>query len=187
MSFKNLANAARDTFIVSTPLSLSAITSLLSTSNDKASSNFNALVSKSITSFVVPSNITNIGAYALANNTEVTDITIKNNITSIGSNAFANCTSLTSIIIPASVTMMYSTVFTGCANLTDIYCIFNEGDVAGAPWGAPDTTTVHYLTKEEYLRLLTEQAEEAATIASTNATEVDPYPEMMEELKKQVS
>lgn len=187
MSFKNLANAAKDTFIVSTPLSLSAITSLLSTSDNKTSSNFNALVSKSITSFVVPSGITNIGAYALANNTEVTDITIKNNITSIGSNAFANCTALTSITIPASVTMMYGNVFTGCTNLTDIYCIFNEGDVAGAPWGAPDTATIHYMTKEEYLRLLAEQAEEAAAIASTNATEVDPYPEMMEELKKQVS
>lgn len=187
MSFKNLANAARDTFIVSTPLSLSAVTSLLSTSDNKASANFNALASKSITSFAVPSNITNIGAYALANNTEVTDITIKNNITSIGSNAFANCIALTSIIIPASVTLMYSNVFTGCTNLTDIYCLFNEGALSGAPWGAPDTTTVHYLTEEDYIRLLTEQAEEAATIASTNATEVDPYPEMMEELKQQVS
>ena len=187
MSFKDLANAARDTFIVSTPLSLSAITSLLSTSDNKASANFNALASKSITSFVVPSNITNIGAYAFENNTKVTDIKIKNNITSIGSNAFANCTALTSITIPASVTLMYSNVFTGCTNLTDIYCIFSEGDVAGAPWGAPDTTTVHYLTEEDYIRLLTEQAEEAATIASTTATEVDPYPEMMEELKKQVS
>jgi hypothetical protein len=82
---------------------------------------------------------------------------------------------------------MYSNVFTGCTNLTDIYCLFNEGDVAGAPWGAPDTTTVHYLTEEDYISLLTEQAEQAAAISSTNVTDVDPYPEMMEELKKQVS
>lgn len=187
MSFKNLANAARDTFIVSTPLSLSAITSLLSTSDNKAPATFNALASKSITSFVVPSNITNIGAYAFANNAKVTDITIKNNITSIGSNAFANCTALTSITIPASVTFMYSNVFTGCTNLTDIYCLFNEGALSGAPWGAPDTTTVHYLTEQQYVTLLTEYTEDASTIATDIATEVSAYPEMMEELKKQVS
>jgi hypothetical protein len=187
MSFKNLANAARDTFIVSTPLSLSAITNLLSSSENISLSNFNANISRNLYSITIPTNIKSIGRYALANNHNLSNVVIKSNITTIQDYAFANCTILTAITLPESITSIGSNTFSGCTSLTDIYCLFRENEVSGSPWGAPDTTTVHYLAEEDYIRLLTEQAEEAATIASTNATEVDPYPELMEELKQQVS
>lgn len=187
MSFKNLANAARDTFIVSTPLSLSAITNLLSSSENISLSNFNANISRNLYSITIPTNITSIGRYALANNHNLSNVAIKSNITTIQDYAFANCTALTTIILPDSITSIGSNTFNGCTSLTDIYCLFQENEVSGFPWGAPDTVTIHYLTESDYLQLLATQAEEAARIASTNAAEVDPYPEMMEKLKQQVS
>ena len=73
-----------------------------------------------------------------------TSITIPNSVTSIGSNAFSHYTALTSVTIPNHVTSIGVGVFSYCTNLTDIYCGFAEGAVSGAPWGAPDTTTIHY-------------------------------------------
>ena len=50
----------------------------------------------------------------------------------------------TSITIPSGVTSIGDNAFQGCTNLTDIYCGFAEGAVSGAPWGAPESTTIHY-------------------------------------------
>lgn len=74
----------------------------------------------------------------------VTSITIPSGVTSIGEYVFAGCTRLTSITIPASVTSIHAMAFVECTALTDIYCGFAEGKVSGAPWGAPDTATIHY-------------------------------------------
>ena len=58
--------------------------------------------------------------------------------------AFAGCDNLTSITIPSSFIGIHPAAFQSCINLTDIYCGFAEGEVSGAPWGAPDTATIHY-------------------------------------------
>ena len=69
---------------------------------------------------------------------------VPNSVTSIRDRAFSGCTSLTSVTIPKSVLYISPYAFSGCDSLTDIYCGFAENAVSGAPWGAPDTTTIHY-------------------------------------------
>ena len=103
---------------------------------------FNSCVA--LTSITIPSSVTSIGVMAFAHCIALTSITILSGVTSIGNIAFYNCSALTSITIPSSVTSIGSGAFSECTNLTDIYCGFAEGAVSGAPWGAPDTTTIHY-------------------------------------------
>lgn len=67
---------------------------------------------------------------------------------SITSCCFYNCTALTTVRIGKKCTMGSATlyqVFTKCTNLTDIYVPWSEGEVEGAPWGAPNAT-IHYDT-----------------------------------------
>ena len=97
-----------------------------------------------LTSVTIPSSVTSIGYGAFSECTALTSITIPSSVTSIGGLAFRRCFSLTSVTIPSSVTSIEDGAFLGCTNLTDIYCGFAEGAVSGAPWGAEDTTTIHY-------------------------------------------
>ena len=103
-----------------------------------------SLIDRTLTSVTIPGGVTTIGTRAFQNCTALTSITIPNSVTSIGDSAFASCSALTSIVIPSSVTSIGGGAFQGCTNLTDIYCGFAEGAVSGAPWGAPDTATIHY-------------------------------------------
>lgn len=69
------------------------------------------------------------------------------NLITIGANTFRDCTSLTSLKIYKTLTTFHATAFTGCANLTDIYVPWAEGEVANAPWGAPnENLVIHYNT-----------------------------------------
>ena len=101
-------------------------------------------ICSSLTSITIPSSVTSIGERAFYFCTSLTSITIPNSVTSIGDSAFVNCRSLTSITIPSSVTSIGDSAFLGCDSLTDIYCGFAENAVSGAPWGAPNTATIHY-------------------------------------------
>ena len=103
-----------------------------------------SLIERTATSITIPSSVTSIGSGAFQDCTALTSVTIPSGVTSIGSLAFNGCTALTSITIPSSVTSIVSGAFQGCTNLTDIYCGFAKGAVSGAPWGAPDTATIHY-------------------------------------------
>lgn len=69
------------------------------------------------------------------------------NLTVIGANTFRNCTTLTSVKIYKKLTNFATSAFAGCTNLTDIYVPWAEGEVANAPWGAPnENLTIHYNT-----------------------------------------
>lgn len=57
--------------------------------------------------------------------------------------AFSNCSKLTKVTMPGSVKSIGSTAFASCSALKDIYVPWDEGEVAGAPWGAT-SATVHY-------------------------------------------
>ena len=68
----------------------------------------------------------------------------------IGADAFLNCKSLVSITVPSSVETIGTYAFTGCDNLTDIYIDSPKNQISGANWGAPNTTTIHYLSSLSY-------------------------------------
>jgi len=70
------------------------------------------------TSFVIPSEVTNIGDNAFYGCSSLTSIIILDNVTTIGEKAFSGCSSLTSFNIPDSVTTIGSFAFFGCSSLT---------------------------------------------------------------------
>ena len=58
--------------------------------------------------------------------------------------AFAGCNNLERVIIPGDYPITINEyAFASCPNLNDIYVSWDEGEVAGAPWGATNAT-VHY-------------------------------------------
>lgn len=73
-----------------------------------------------ITSVVIESGVTSIGAYAFMHCTSLTSISIPNTVTSIGARAFYECTALTAITIPDSVTTISSYAFLYCSSLKSV-------------------------------------------------------------------
>lgn len=65
-------------------------------------------------------------------------------VTELRNDAFYGCTSLTSIEIPKTVETIGAYTFAGCLGLTNIYINKPKDSIEGAPWGAPDTATVHW-------------------------------------------
>ena len=107
------------------------------------------LIDRSVTNYVIPASVTSIGDYAFQQCISLTSVTLPSGVTSIGVCAFYECTSLTAVTLPSGVTSIGKYAFRHCTNLTDIYCGFSEGAVSGAPWGAPDTTAIHYNSQGE--------------------------------------
>ena len=75
---------------------------------------------ESITSFIIPDNVTIIGANAFENCKKLQTIIIPNGVTNIGYKAFFFCTSLTSVVLPNSVKNIESHAFSNCESLTSI-------------------------------------------------------------------
>ena len=95
-------------------------------------------------SLIILPGVTNIGSDAFSICTSLTSVVIPNSVTKIGISAFAGCRLLASVTIPDSVLSIGNFAFNDCDSLTDIYCGFAENVVPGAPWGAPETATIHY-------------------------------------------
>ena len=74
----------------------------------------------SLTSIVIPDNVTTIGDFAFRNCTNLKSINLPDSLTSIGVDAFMGCTSLTSINLPASVTSIEQSTFENCTSLNTI-------------------------------------------------------------------
>ena len=75
---------------------------------------------RSLTSLILPSNVTSIGYSAFSGCRSLTSLTLPSSVTSIGSSAFEGCRSLTSLILPSSVTEIGSSAFYGCSGLTSL-------------------------------------------------------------------
>lgn len=56
--------------------------------------------------------------------------------------AFAN-TGIVNTILSKNITSIANNVFSGCNNLETISVYWSEGDVEGAPWGAPNATIIY--------------------------------------------
>lgn len=69
------------------------------------------------------------------------------NATSIGNNAFVSCSALTSINLP-KVTRIGSNAFGDISPNAVINIGAAEGEIAGAPWGAPNGVTINYGVRE---------------------------------------
>ena len=75
---------------------------------------------RSLTSLILPSNVTSIGYSAFYGCIRLTSLTLPSSVTSIGSSAFEGCRSLPSLILPSSVTEIGSSAFYGCSGLTSL-------------------------------------------------------------------
>ena len=75
---------------------------------------------ESLTSIIIPNNITAIGEAAFGNCTNLTSITIPDSVTYIGDWAFWDCKGLTSITIPGTLTSIGDYAFGNCTGLTNI-------------------------------------------------------------------
>ena len=73
-----------------------------------------------LTDITIPSDITEIKAYAFYNCSSLTSVTIPDSVTSIGESAFSSCSNLTSVTIPDSVTSIGESAFSSCSNLTSV-------------------------------------------------------------------
>lgn len=88
-----------------------------------------------------------LGVMSFGNCKSLKELPYFPNVTRISSSAFVNCTGLTSIKIYKKLTNFATNALNGCTNLTDIYVPWAEGEVANAPWGAPnENLIIHYNT-----------------------------------------
>lgn len=104
-----------------------------------------------LTSVALPNTITSIGANAFSGAYSLPSISLPSNLTTIGDSAFRNCYSLEEIIIPENVTTIGAGAFTFDGEsdgrppikLTRILIKGkHEGDISGAPWGAPSSVEI---------------------------------------------
>ncbi len=59
---------------------------------------------------------------------------------------FKKCDSLATVRIGKGITSIASSAFNSCSTLTDIYIDKPENSISGAPWGAPNSPTIHWNT-----------------------------------------
>ena len=86
-----------------------------------------------LTSIILPSGVTSIGAAAFKGCSGLTSLTIPPGVTEIGRGGFAGCSALTSISLPSSLTSIYSFAFSDCSSLTSLTIpsgVTRIGDVA---------------------------------------------------------
>ncbi len=92
--------------------------------------------------------VSEINSSTFSGYTNITEVIIPAEIRWIETSIFRNCTNLKKVTFKGKPETTTTSVFTGCTNLTDIYVPWAEGEVANAPWGAPNAT-IHYNYVEE--------------------------------------
>ncbi len=105
-------------------VSIEAISSkdlILGTSSSFAANELpaNSFFGMNLSSVVLPSSLTSIGAGAFANS-KIESISIPTSVVSIGSYAFADCDNLTTLTIPSSVKTIGDYLASGCDNLRSV-------------------------------------------------------------------
>ena len=95
----------------------------------------------------LPDNLASIGKYAFYNCSKLALTELPSGITSIGEYAFSGCTKMTSLTFKSKPISIAANAFNICPNLTSIKVPWAEGEVAGAPWGATNTTITYNYTE----------------------------------------
>lgn len=85
-----------------------------------------------LTSITIPQSVRNIGNDAFRGCTGLTSVPVfSNNLNSIGSNAFRECTSISGdVTIPAGVSSVGDGAFFGCSGVINVTCLNTTGTVA---------------------------------------------------------
>lgn len=91
--------------------------------------------STSLTTIVIPSNITAIPASAFRDCTNLVSVTLPSNITTIDMYAFENCTSLTTFTVPSGLYRIMNDTFSGCSSLTTLIIPAGLRDLINSPFG----------------------------------------------------
>lgn len=86
----------------------------------------------------IPGNIEEIGVQAFENCENLKNVTINSGVQAIENWAFRGCKALTEISIPNSVESLGYYCFEESDNLVTINIDKSEGELEGAPWGAPN-------------------------------------------------
>lgn len=79
-----------------------------------------AFSGSSVTSVIMPNNVTSIGNSAFNFCKSLTSVTFSNSLATIGASAFTQCSGLTTLTIPSSVTSIGASAFENCNGLTRI-------------------------------------------------------------------
>jgi len=85
-----------------------------------------------LTTINIPSLVTSIGENAFYGCSDLTSVTLPSSVTSIGANAFKECISLATINIPVSVTSIGENAFYGCKGLTSFIIPSGITSIAGS-------------------------------------------------------
>jgi len=94
-----------------------------------------------ITSIIIPSSVTSIGAYAFYRCGSLKSVTIPNSVTNIGYNAFQECKGLSMITLPNSLTTIENMAFLDCKGLSKITIPNSVTSISNAFMGCNITFT----------------------------------------------
>ena len=92
----------------------------------------------------LPDSIETIGSYAFDGCATLACFTVPASVTTIGTAAFRNCASMATVVFkgPSIPSSIATDAFSGCTALTSIKVPWSEGAVEGAPWGAPNGSSI---------------------------------------------
>ncbi|MGP8200558.1 MAG: leucine-rich repeat domain-containing protein [Limisphaerales bacterium] len=107
---------------------------------------YEAFMSSSLTSAVIPNSVTNITSWAFSYCLGLTSVTIGNSISTIEYGIFYDCPNLTNVTIGNGVTSIWQEAFFDCPSLTGVYFQGNAPAILDSLVFDPDNnTTIYYL------------------------------------------
>ena len=89
-----------------------------------------------------------LNMFSISNCSGLTSLTFPKSFRTSGTLAVSSCIALAEVTFEGKPTGSIASMFNACNNLKTINVPWAEGEVAGAPWGAPSTCTINYNYKE---------------------------------------